>query len=258
MTGRKKRASKSASASGRLSAKAGPKRRGAAIRAGPKKKTTHSNPKSRAKSSTIKTRAKSSSTARSSSAARSPARAYIWFVRHGQAEGNERHIFNGNRIDAPLSARGRVQANYFALHFPFRPDAILSSPLKRAMQTALPLAARFGMEIVPLPDAEEQDYGELSGKSREQLLTPRYRRYFHFTSNEQMYTVHAPWGEDWEDLKKRAARCLRGLDKHYAGRRVVVISHSDFINCAYGVRNRMENRQTWRRRDVANCGIVRL
>ncbi len=188
----------------------------------------------------------------------SPARAIIWFVRHGQAEGNLQHLFAGSRIDRPLTNLGAAQAGYFAAHFPHKPFAILASPLKRAMQTAKPLAERFGMEIIPLPLAKEQDYGKLSGKRREQLLKPKYKHYFYFAPNGAMYTVKAPWGESWEDMKKRASLCLRWLDRHYNGKQVVVVSHSDFINCAYGVRRKLKNEQVWLRHDVPNCGIVRF
>lgn len=180
-------------------------------------------------------------------------------LRHGQAQGNEHDVFNGSRIDAPLTDKGLALAGYVAMHWPFRPAAIFSSPLARAMQTARPLAARFGMQIIRMPKAMEQDYGSLSGKTRNELMVPKYRRYFHYEPSGHIYTVRSPGGgESWEDLKKRAASMFRWLDKHYAGQKVVVVSHSDFINCAYGVRNHLSNEQTWRRRDVPNGVAVRL
>ncbi len=188
----------------------------------------------------------------------SPSRAFIWFVRHAQAEGNERHIFNGSRIDAPLTSLGGAQAGYWAAHFPFKPDAILTSPLLRARQSAEPLSERFAMPALSFPLAMEQDYGQLSGKSRDRLLGPRYRKYFHVSPSGQMYTLRAPGGESWDDLKERARKCLRWLDSHYAGKKVVVVSHSDFMNCAYGVRHRLDNHHVWMREDVPNCGTVRL
>jgi len=190
---------------------------------------------------------------------RTPSRARIWMLRHGQAQGNLQHVFNGSRIDAPLTNLGMAQAGRMAMHFPFRPDAIFSSPLLRAMQTAKPLSERFGMEILRLPSAMEQDYGSMSGMTRKELMAPKFRRYFHFSPAGHMVTLHARGGgESWKDLQARARRMFRWLDKHYAGKKIVVVSHSDFINCCYGVRHHLQDQMTWRRDDVPNVGTVRL
>jgi broad specificity phosphatase PhoE len=115
------------------------------------------------------------------------------------------------------------------------------------------------MQIIILPLCVEQDYGKLSGKSMDELRkSPAYRKYFHISESEKAYALNPPGGESWEDLKKRAAKCLRWLDRHYAGKKVVVVSHSDFINCIYGVKNGLEDSKIWLRGDLQNCQIIRI
>jgi broad specificity phosphatase PhoE len=186
--------------------------------------------------------------------------AFIWLIRHGQAEGNGHHMLNGNGIDAPLTREGKRQAKELARHFPFKPDVLLSSPLTRAVSTARELARKWKMQLHLTKLAEEQDYGEFTGHTIDSLYTQRrYHSYFHIGKDiNQIYTLKCPHGESWPQLKKRAARFLSSLDRQYAGQRVVVVSHSDFINCAYGVRFGLSDEEIFHRKDLLNCGWVRL
>ncbi|MDE1798259.1 MAG: histidine phosphatase family protein [Candidatus Micrarchaeota archaeon] len=194
-------------------------------------------------------------------ASRKPKMAYIWMVRHGQAVGNGHHLLNGNRIDAPLTAEGKRQAKKLAREWKKnRPDVLLSSPLTRAVATARELSRVWKMPIKLTKLAEEQDYGNFTGQTIDSLVAQRrWKGYFHVTKDlNQIYTLRCPHGENWAAMKKRAAELLRWLDRHYAGKRVVVVSHSDFINCCYGVRFGLGDEQTFRRKDRPNCGWVRL
>ena len=187
-------------------------------------------------------------------------RAFIWMIRHGQAEGNTKHILNGSGIDAPLTSKGKAQAKTMAKEWPWKPDAIVTSPLTRAVATAYTLADRFGMKMEFAKLAQEQDYGDFTGKTLEELMADeKTASCFHVDPGSgQIYTLRSPHGESWEDLKKRAEHFFKWADSKYAGRRIVVVSHSDFINCAYGVRFGLEDEYVWQRQDVPNCKAVRL
>ena len=188
-----------------------------------------------------------------------PSRAFIWLVRHGQAEGNKVHMFNGNRIDAPLTDKGRAQARSMAKNWPWKPDAIVSSPLTRAVGTAWALADRFKMKLEFCKLVEEQDYGEMSGRQLADLLADeKIKGNFHVEPNGHVFTLLSPGGEGWEDVKKRAAKFFKWADTKFTGQRVVVVSHSDFINVAYGVRYGLTDEEIFKRQDVPNCKAVRL
>lgn len=186
-------------------------------------------------------------------------RAFIWMVRHGQAEGNPVHMFNGNKIDAPLTDKGRAQARAMAKRWRWKPDAIVTSPLTRAVGTAWALADRFKMKLEFCKLVEEQDYGEMSGRPLADLLADeKTRGNFHIEPNGHVFTLCAPGGESWEDMKKRAAKFFKWADTKYAGQRIAVFSHSDFINVAYGVRFGLSDEEVFKRQDVPNCKAVRL
>lgn len=189
-----------------------------------------------------------------------PKRAFIWLVRHGEAEGNKLRMLNGNKVDAGLTDKGRAQAKTMAKRWRWKPDAIITSPLTRAVATAWALADRFGMKLDFCKLVEEQDYGDFSGKSLDEVMAePAQLACFHRDeASGQVYTLQTPGGESWEDVKKRAARFLKWADGKYPGMRIVVVSHSDFINVVYGVRFGLSDEEIFRRQDVPNCKAVRL
>ena len=64
----------------------------------------------------------------------------ILLIRHGETLGNRDGMFRGQK-DFPLNENGRTQARSLAEELStWRIDAIYSSPLSRAMETARPLA----------------------------------------------------------------------------------------------------------------------
>src|SRR5438132_11742947 len=83
--------------------------------------------------------------------------AELFIVRHGDAiPGEDEIIPSGIYDDLPLSSIGREQAQALAerlskLSF----DAMYSSPLRRCLETAAPLAERLGMQPVIVPDLKE-------------------------------------------------------------------------------------------------------
>lgn len=73
----------------------------------------------------------------------------LYLLRHAHA--GDPLAWGGDDADRPLSARGQKQSDRLARFLErrgFRPDAIISSPKVRAVQTAEPLAKRLGLEIL--------------------------------------------------------------------------------------------------------------
>ena len=88
----------------------------------------------------------------------------IIIIRHGETEWNQTGRFQG-QSDVPLSAQGRAQAaalgrNLVAEHV----DAVYASDLSRAMETAAPLADRYGLDVIPDPLLRELHFGRWEGR----------------------------------------------------------------------------------------------
>jgi broad specificity phosphatase PhoE len=93
----------------------------------------------------------------------------LLLVRHGQSEGNANGVIQGH-LDFGLSELGERQARATAerlteLHI----DRVLTSPLKRAAETARIIAGERGVLVQPEPALMEYDIGEASGLTGPQI-----------------------------------------------------------------------------------------
>ena len=71
----------------------------------------------------------------------------LYLIRHGETDSNKSFRFQG-QTDIELNEKGLAQAELLAEHFKnIRLDAVYSSSLTRARQTAAPLAAVHGLEV---------------------------------------------------------------------------------------------------------------
>ncbi len=98
----------------------------------------------------------------------------LWLVRHGESTWNAAGLVQG-QLDPGLSAVGREQAGRCAGLLATRraPEAIYSSDLRRAFETAAPIAEVFGLPVVIEPGLRERSLGEAEG-TPSALLGPRY------------------------------------------------------------------------------------
>lgn len=139
------------------------------------------------------------------------------FVRHGQTDWNAQGLFQGS-TDIPLNDTGRAQArDAEAMLEQWSWDAIVSSPLVRARETARIVAEHLGLPLGPAYDElVERDYGPLEGTpALEGMQRWPDRRY--------------PGAEPLDEV---VARCLRGLariDADYPGQNVVVVCHGTIM-----------------------------
>lgn len=153
----------------------------------------------------------------------------VYFVRHGQSEGNVRGGFAG-RVDYPLSEKGERQARITADFLRgVRLDAVTASPLCRAQATAAPIAADHGLSVETRPALIEFDFGDWEGL---ELSTLNAR--FPDAVSDWKYRLHAvacPNGERMEDCFLRAQTAFAALVRDYADRTVCAVTHGAFLKC---------------------------
>lgn len=150
----------------------------------------------------------------------------IYFVRHGQTALNAGMVHQ--YADTPLSPKGAAQANILAEHFASIPiDAIVSSPLARAIDTAYPIAHKKGLSV------ETQDFFA-------ELRRPRTLWGTHWLLPRSLWIMgllylHAGKKEwhhsDEENLEEFHTRVRKGLE-YLADRkeeRILVVTHRGFI-----------------------------
>lgn len=202
----------------------------------------------------------------------------IWLVRHGQSAGNvardqaesaaEHWIDIAERdMDVPLSALGRQQAEALGSWFRSlptheRPDAFLSSPYLRSLETMqLVLAtAAYATDVRVIHDERlrEKEFGIL-----DRMTTFGIKAQYPQLSEQRQHVgkfyFRPPGGESWCDVILRLRSVLDTLTRDYRQRRVLIIGHQVIVNCFRYLLERMTEADILeldRKADVPNCGVT--
>ena len=152
----------------------------------------------------------------------------LLLIRHGQTDWIAKGLAGG-LPDVHLNAEGRDQAARLAGRCRALPIAVVySSPLERALETAVPLAEAFGLEVRPCPEAVELDFGEWAGQSIPGLGSdPRWRAF-----NSYRSFSGAPGGELMPQVQTRIVQAMAHIRAAHPGQAVALISHGDVIRAA--------------------------
>jgi broad specificity phosphatase PhoE len=151
----------------------------------------------------------------------------IIIVRHGLSEANKAGIVSGH-LDTPLTKEGHMQAKKLAERLTGKKiEAIYSSPLKRAMETALPLAEKLGIEINVDRRIMEVSFGDFESKSNEKLrqklgMAPRD------LLDTYEYDFSSFNGESSDEVRSRVDSFLKDL-KEQPHKTVLVVAHGGIV-----------------------------
>jgi broad specificity phosphatase PhoE len=143
-------------------------------------------------------------------------------LRHGQTPLSAERRFAG-RGDYPLTDAGRLQAAAAARRLAARGiDAIISSPLRRALDTAAAVGAAAGLPVHVDEDLTETDFGHWEGLSFAEAAA-------RWPAELQAWLASAdaapPGGESFGAVGSRVHGALSRLLDRYPRRTVVLVSH---------------------------------
>ncbi|GAA1583604.1 bifunctional RNase H/acid phosphatase [Kribbella hippodromi] len=158
------------------------------------------------------------------------------FLRHGETPLTAEKRFSGSGGDnPPLSETGRRQAEaaaeYLAGLTPTAPaggealggiDAVVSSPMRRARETASVVAERLGLSVVVDDGWVECSFGDWDGHTFAEVQEKwpdALNAWLESTS------VAPPGGESFDACARRARSARDGLLSRYPGKTVVVVTH---------------------------------
>ncbi|WP_369070411.1 histidine phosphatase family protein [Kineococcus terrestris] len=141
----------------------------------------------------------------------------IALVRHGETDWNLHGRLQG-RSDVPLNDTGRAQARALAPWFTGGAwDAVVSSPLARARETAEIVAAGADLRLTGTDDAlVERDFGEAEGMDFMELA-------------ERWPDGSRPGMEADDVVGARGATAFERLAGEHAGRDLVIVCHGTLI-----------------------------
>jgi len=202
----------------------------------------------------------------------------LWIVRHGQSAGNVardaaeaaglRTIDIATRdVDVPLSELGERQAQALGEWFgemepDARPDVVLTSPYRRARETAR-LIVETGLRdhdvaLVADERLREKEFGILD------RLTPlgiraRYPELAEQRAHVGKFYFRPPGGESWCDVILRLRSVVEMITREYRRERVLIVAHQVTVSCMRYLLERLDEAQILdidRTADVPNCGVT--
>src|SRR6476619_7379840 len=144
-------------------------------------------------------------------------------VRHGQTDWNAQRRLQG-ATDIPLNDVGRGQArDAVAVLSAYEWDAIVSSPLSRAAETADLIAAGLGLSVARrVPELAERSFGPAEG----------------LQAGPELDALRTPNGfrgaESEDEAAARGLAAFEALAEEFAGQRVLVIAHGTLIRLSLG------------------------
>jgi broad specificity phosphatase PhoE len=147
----------------------------------------------------------------------------IYLVRHGQTAWNKEEIFRG-RTDVPLNETGLREASLAAEYFRGTEiQAIYSSPLSRAWQTARKIGEVVHREVIPLDGINDMSFGAWEGQSLRDVQTNDSERYNQW--RDAPHLVKIPGGETLDEVRVRAMAALEEVIRSRDGASIVLVSH---------------------------------
>jgi len=145
-------------------------------------------------------------------------------VRHGETSWNCQGRIQGCRSDIELSQKGRAQAEQIAIALRREKlDAVYSSTLERARDTAQAIAQDCQLEVRLDHDLREIDAGELEGLLGKEL-GGQYSKFWN-EWRKGSPSLHIPGGESLEELQIRAWAAIQCITRKHPDEVVAVVGH---------------------------------
>ena len=139
-------------------------------------------------------------------------------VRHGQTDWNAERRLQG-ATDIPLNDVGRGQArDAVGILEPYEWDAIVSSPLSRAAETADLIAEGLGLKVARrVPELTERSFGPAEGMQ----------------AGPELEALRVPGGfkgaESEDEAADRGLAALEALAEEFRGQRLLVVTHGTLL-----------------------------
>jgi ribonuclease H / adenosylcobalamin/alpha-ribazole phosphatase len=144
-------------------------------------------------------------------------------LRHGQTELSAQRRYSG-RGNPALTEVGQAQAEAAAEYLGKRGgvDAVITSPLQRAYDTAAKAAKALGLDVAVDDDLIETDFGTWEGLTFSEAAeqdAELHRKWLRDTS------ITPPGGESFDSVAERVQRVRGRIISEHAGETVLVVSH---------------------------------
>lgn len=155
----------------------------------------------------------------------------VYLARHGQSDWNAAGRWQGH-ADRPLTALGLRQAADLAEALAaVTLDAVYSSDLRRARETAEAVAEPRGLAVVVLPELREVDVGSWSGLTRAEAKERFPREFRRWADGGHGWED----GETYERMAERVVEAVLSIAAGHDGGTLLVVAHGGPIRALHAV-----------------------
>jgi probable phosphoglycerate mutase len=180
-----------------------------------------------------------------------PGKPRLYLARHGRTAYNHEGRFQG-QLPVALDETGRAQAAELAERtVPYGFQALWSSPLARARETADIVAARIGLQVREDARLMETDAGDWTDRSFAEVRAEEPERFDAFVGGDPSFAF--PGGESFAEQEVRVSAALAEIERGAAP--ALVVCHGMVIRAALRSRAPDELERFAR---VANAELVPL
>jgi probable phosphomutase (TIGR03848 family) len=153
----------------------------------------------------------------------------LLLIRHGENDFLKKNKLPGRLAGIHLNSHGQDQAQELARALsPLPIQAIYSSPLERAIETAEPLAHTLGLKLHLHPELTDTDVGHWAGRSWKTLNRTKLWKMIQETPSQFQF----PGGETLVQTQSRIIRALDAIAGAHEDELVAVVFHADPIKLA--------------------------
>jgi probable phosphoglycerate mutase len=146
----------------------------------------------------------------------------VLLLRHAEADNPQ--VFHGAESDVGLSERGRRQAEAIAPVLAKQaPQVLVSSAMRRALETATPIARACGLELQIEPELHERRVGALVGtptRGNDGVWPDTLRRW---VAGDTGFAL--PGAESFDDIHRRVFPVWQRVTTEHAGQTLVIVAH---------------------------------
>lgn len=176
-------------------------------------------------------------------------------IRHGETAWNVDTRIQG-QLDIGLNATGRWQAQRLALTLSDEPiQAIYSSDLLRARETARSIASATGQALQTHVGLRERDFGVFQGKTFAEIEATWPDHAAHWRKRDPLWAP--PGGESLTDVRRRITRTAFELAARHSGEQIVLVAHGGVMDVLYRAATG-QDLQAPRSWNLGNAAINRL
>ncbi|WP_151638857.1 histidine phosphatase family protein [Noviherbaspirillum aerium] len=183
----------------------------------------------------------------------------ILLIRHGETAWNAIRRLQGH-LDIPLNGEGERQAAALGRSLAdTRLDAVFSSDLQRARQTATAIAVHHGLPVRTDAGLRERCYGAFEGMLYAEI-SERYPQAFAAWKARDIDARFPPGVHVAETMREFATRTINAIKRiasEGSYRRIAMVAHGGVLECAYRAAQQMDFAQE-RTFDIFNASVNRF